>query len=391
MVKLLRAVTRPELNRGLEGVVVDTTELSAIDGDRGKLVYRGYDIRDLARHATYEEVLYLLWEGELPTESALQRFTEEMAAERDVEPGVLDTMAELAAQDDGPMAALRTGVSMISAYDPAPDADPEDLSATRDDGRRIAAQIPTILAAFERFRNGADPVEPNPALGHAENFLYMLTGEEPDETAAETFDMALILHADHGFNASTFTTLVIVSTYADMYNAAVGGIGALSGHWHGGANQDVMYALMELDESDLDPTEWVKETLEAGGRIPGWGHRVYNVKDPRANILEERSALLADSTGVEKWHSYTKEIERYLTEDVGLPEKQIAPNVDFFSGTVYYQLDIPIDLYTPIFAVSRIGGWVAHVLEYLEENRLIRPRARYVGSMDRDFIFREDR
>lgn len=391
MVKLLRAVTRPELNRGLEGVVVDTTELSAIDGDRGKLVYRGYDIRDLARHATYEEVLYLLWEGELPTESALQRFTEEMAAERDVEPGVLDTMAELAAQDDDPMAALRTGVSMISAYDPAPDADPEDLSATRDDGRRIAAQIPTILAAFERFRNGADPVEPNPALGHAENFLYMLTGEEPDETAAETFDMALILHADHGFNASTFTTLVIVSTYADMYNAAVGGIGALSGHWHGGANQDVMYALMELDESDLDPTEWVKETLEAGGRIPGWGHRVYNVKDPRANILEERSALLADSTGVEKWHSYTKEIERYLTEDVGLPEKQIAPNVDFFSGTVYYQLDIPIDLYTPIFAVSRIGGWVAHVLEYLEENRLIRPRARYVGSMDRDFIFREDR
>ena len=391
MVKLLRAVTRPELNRGLEGVVVDTTELSAIDGDRGKLVYRGYDIRDLARHATYEEVLYLLWEGELPTESALQRFTEEMAAERDVEPGVLDTMAELAAQDDDPMDALRTGVSMISAYDPAPDADPEDLSATRDDGRRIAAQIPTILAAFERFRNGADPVEPNPALGHAENFLYMLTGEEPDETAAETFDMALILHADHGFNASTFTTLVIVSTYADMYNAAVGGIGALSGHWHGGANQDVMYALMELDESDLDPTEWVKETLEAGGRIPGWGHRVYNVKDPRANILEERSALLADSTGVEKWHSYTKEIERYLTEDVGLPEKQIAPNVDFFSGTVYYQLDIPIDLYTPIFAVSRIGGWVAHVLEYLEENRLIRPRARYVGSMDRDFIFREDR
>ena len=391
MVELLHEITRPELNRGLEGVVVDESELSDIDGDAGQLIYRGYDIEALATGATFEEVLHLLWHGELPDRDELDAFVEPMIAERSVDGGVLDVMAELAEQDEEPMAALRTGVSMLSAYDPEPDAEPEDMDAMARDGRRITAKIPTVLAAFDRYRRGEEPIEPRDDLGHAENFLYMLTGEEPDEVAAETFDMALTLHADHGLNASTFTTMVIVSTYADVYNAVTGGIGALAGHWHGGANQDVMYTLMDLDESGLDPFDWVEQTLEEGGRIPGWGHRVYNVKDPRAKILEERSQLLAESTGEMKWHEYTTSIEKYLTEEIGLPEKQIAPNVDFYSGSVYYQLGIPIDLYTPIFAMSRVGGWLAHILEYVEENRLIRPRARYVGPESQEFVPIDDR
>ncbi|MDR5673282.1 citrate synthase [Halalkaliarchaeum sp. AArc-GB] len=391
MVELLQEVTRPELNRGLEGVVVDRSELSDIDGDAGRLIYRGYEIEDLATGASFEEVLHLLWHGELPDRDELEAFVEPMAQERQVDDGVLELVAELAHQDEDPMAALRTGVSMLSAYDPEPDAEPEDSAAMARDGRRITAKIPTVLAAFDRYRRGEKPIEPRTDLGHAENFLYMLTGEKPDEIAAETFDMALTLHADHGLNASTFTTLVIVSTYADVYNAITGGIGALAGHWHGGANQDVMYTLMDVDESGLDPIEWVEETLDEGGRVPGWGHRVYNVKDPRAKILEERSALLAESTGETKWHDYTTSIERYLTEEIGLPEKNIAPNVDFYSGSVYYQLGIPIDLYTPIFAMSRVGGWMAHILEYVEDNRLIRPRARYDGPTSQEFVPLEER
>ncbi|AUX08352.1 citrate synthase [Halalkaliarchaeum desulfuricum] len=391
MVELLQEITRPELNRGLEGVVVDSSSLSDIDGDAGRLIYRGYEIEDLATGASFEEVLHLLWHGELPDRDELEAFVEPMAQERPVGDGVLELMAELARQDEDPMAALRTGVSMLSAYDPEPDAEPEDMAAMARDGRRITAKIPTVLAAFDRYRRGEEPIEPRADLGHAENFLYMLTGEEPDEIAAETFDMALTLHADHGLNASTFTTMVIVSTYADVYNAVTGGIGALAGHWHGGANQDVMYTLMDLDESGLDPIEWVEQTLEEGGRIPGWGHRVYNVKDPRAKILEERSALLAESTGETKWHDYTTAVERYLTDEIGLPEKNIAPNVDFYSGSVYYQLGIPIDLYTPIFAMSRVGGWMAHILEYVEDNRLIRPRARYVGPTSQEFVPLEER
>jgi len=214
----------------------------------------------------------------------------------------------------------------------------------------------------------------------------MLTGEEPDEVAAETFDAALILHADHGLNASTFTAMTVASTHADLYSAVTAGVGALSGPLHGGANQDVMATLLEVDESDDDPVEWTRSALDEGRRIPGWGHRVYSVKDPRAAILEARSDALAESTGESRWCEYTRAIERYLTEEEGLVEKGIAPNVDFYSGSVYYQLGIPVDLYTPIFAMSRVGGWVAHVDEYLEDNRLIRPRSRYVGPDSRSFV-----
>jgi len=379
MSRLLKEVTRPELHRGLEGVVVDESELSFIDGDAGRLIYRGYAIEDLAREASYEEVLYLLWHGHLPDEAELREFEETMATERAVDDDVLDVMGVLASLSAEPMAALRTGVSALSATEPEADADPEDEDVALRKGRRITAKIPTLVAAFDRARRGEAPVAPREDLGHAANFLYMLTGEEPDDVSAETFDTALTLHADHGLNASTFTAMVVASTYADMYNSVTAGVAALAGKWHGGANQDVMETLMELDESEMDPLEWVEQALEEGRRIPGFGHRVYNVKDPRAVLLEEKSRELAEGSGEDKWYDYTRTIEDYLTDELGLVEKGIAPNVDFYSGSVYYQLGVPIDLYTPIFAMSRVGGWVGHVLEYQSENRLIRPRGRYVG------------
>ncbi|MHB9287553.1 citrate synthase [Halobacteriales archaeon Cl-PHB] len=373
-----------DLKKGLRGVLVAETEMSYIDGEAGKLVYRGYPIEDLARGATYEEVLYLLWNGSLPTAEELESFTDSMSSERAVDDAVLTTLADLADADERPMAALRTGVSMLSAGEPEPEADPEDLAASRRKGRRIVAKIPTILAAYDRLRRGEEPLDPREDLSHAGNFLYMLTGEEPTDVAEETFDMALTLHADHGLNASTFTSMVICSTLADVYSAITGGIGALSGPLHGGANQDVMEALQSLDDSEKTPLEWVEAKVDAGERLPGWGHGVYETKDPRAKILQAKLEDLSAEDGETKWLDYTTTIEDYLTDEVGLPEKGIAPNVDFYSGSVYYKLGIPVDMYTPIFAMSRAGGWLGHILEYQQDNRLIRPRGKYVGPQDQD-------
>ena len=372
-----------ELKRGLEGVLVAESELSHVDGEVGKLVYRGYDIEELARGASYEEVLYLLWHGSLPTRDQLDAFSSSLAAERGVDPEVLETTQTLADTEERPMAALRTATSMLSAYDD--DEAVEGREETVEQGTRITAKMPTVLAAFERARQGKAPVDPDPDLSHAGNFLYMLTGTEPDAVSEETFDMALTLHADHGLNASTFTAMVIGSTMADVYSGVTGGIGALSGSLHGGANQDVMELLYEIDASSKDPVQWVKDAREAGRRVPGFGHRVYQVKDPRARILEEKLRDLAESSGNRTWLEYTTAIEEYLTEE-GLVEKGIAPNVDFYSGSVYDSMGIPMDLFTPIFAMSRVGGWVAHVAEYQENNRLIRPRARYTGPESAEFV-----
>ncbi|MFB6236389.1 MAG: citrate synthase [Halopenitus sp.] len=372
-----------ELQRGLEGVLVAESDLSYIDGEVGELQYRGYPIEDLARNATFEEVLYLLWHGELPDRDALAQFSESLAAERAVDDGVIETLERLVEADERPMAALRTAVSQLSASDPEPDADPEDVEASLRKGRRITAKIPTILAAFDRLRQGEEPLEPREDLSYAGNFLYMLTGAEPDDVSEETFDMALTLHADHGFNASTFTSIVIGSTLADLYSSVTGGIGALSGPLHGGANQDVMEMLFEIDESDKGPVEWAEDARNDGVRIPGWGHRVYKTKDPRAKILQGKLEDLAEANGGSKWLDYTTAIEEYLTDE-GLVEKGIAPNVDFYSGSVYDHLGIPMDLYTPIFAMSRSGGWIAHVVEYQEDNRLIRPLSRYTGPKDQE-------
>jgi len=380
-----------ELQKGLEGVLVAESSMSHIDGDAGTLVYRGYDIADLTWGASYEEVLYLLWHETLPDESELAAFSDAMAAERGINDHTLETLASLSAAGETPMAALRTGVSSLSATEPEGGADPGDLEASLRKGRRIVAKIPTILANYDRFRRGEDVIEPREDLSHAGNFLYMLTGEQPSDVAEETFDMALILHADHGLNASTFTSLVVASTLADVYSAVTGGIGALSGPLHGGANQDVIEALLDLDDSRMDPLEWVRAKTDAGERIPGWGHRVYNTTDPRARILQEKLEDLTAADGETKWLDYTTTIEEYLTEEKGLVEKGIAPNVDFYSGSVYYKLGIPIDMYTPIFAMARAGGWIGHVLEYQAENRLIRPRGRYTGPDDQTFVPIEQR
>ncbi|MCG1004191.1 MULTISPECIES: citrate synthase [Halobacterium] len=370
-----------ELKKGLEGVLVAESELSYIDGDEGKLVYRGYTIEDLARGASYEEVLYLLWHGRLPNREELEAFSEEMTAHRDLDEDVLDLVADLAAADEDPMAALRTAVSELSAYDPDADADPTDREANLRKGKRITAKIPTIIAAFTRLREGDDPVAPRDDLGHAANFLYMLNDEEPDDVLADVFDQALVLHADHGLNASTFSSMVTSSTLADLHSAITSAVGTLGGSLHGGANANVMRMLEEIDASGKEPVDWVADALENGTRVAGFGHRVYNVKDPRAKILGERSEELGEAAGDTKWYEMSVAIEEYVKEEKGL-----APNVDFYSASTYYQMGIPVDIYTPIFAMSRVGGWIAHVLEQYDDNRLIRPRARYIGEEDQEFV-----
>lgn len=375
-----------ELKKGLEGVLVAESELSYIDGEAGKLIYRGYSIDDLAREASYEEVLYLLWHGQLPNRDELESFSEAMAAERAIDGDVLDTIEALADAEEEPMAALRTIVSSLSASDADRDANPTEREVNLRKGRRITARIPTALAAFVRLRDGNDPVAPREDLSHAANFLYMLNDEEPDDVLAETFDMALVLHADHGLNASTFAATVTASTLADLHSAVTSAIGTLSGSLHGGANQDVMAMLKEVDDSPKEPTTWVEDALDNGRRIPGFGHRVYEVKDPRARILSEKSEELGQAAGDTKWYEYSVAVEEYVQDEKGL-----APNVDFYSASTYYQMGIPVDTYTPIFALSRVGGWIAHVLEQYDDNRLIRPRARYVGEEEREFPSIEER
>lgn len=374
------------LRRGLEGVVVDETTLSDVDGSTGRLVYRGYGIDDLAARASFEEVLYLLWHGSLPTEAELDQFREAVAADRELDSTVRELLAGLAADDEAPIAALRTAVSALSATAPTDATGAHDRADTRRQGRRIAAKVPTILATYHRLRRGQEPVSPDETYGYAADFLRMLTGDPPDEVAADTFDMALTIHADHGFNASTFAAITVASTFADIYSAVVAGVGALSGPLHGGANQDVIEALTEIDDATQSATEWARTRAESGERIPGWGHRVYEVTDPRAEILRTKLEALSDADGDRRWLEYTRAIEAYLTEELSFLEKGIAPNVDFYSGAVYHKLGIPEDMYTPIFAMARTGGWVGHVLEYQAHNRLIRPRARYVGPTDRTFV-----
>ncbi|MFD1684321.1 citrate synthase [Halobellus litoreus] len=376
-----------DLKRGLEGVLVAESELSYIDGDAGKLVYRGYPIEALAREASYEEVVYLLWHDELPDAAELADFESWMAERRTLADEVHSVVRKLAEADEVPMAALRTIVSTLSAYDADADhQDVTDLDANLRKACRITAKVPTALAAFQRIRQGDDPVEPRADLDHAENFLYMLNDEVPDDVLAETFDMALVLHADHGLNASTFSAMVTASTLSDLHSAVTSAVGTLAGSLHGGANANVMRMLKEVDESDVGPTEWVENALAEGRRVPGFGHRVYNVKDPRAKILGEKSKSLAEAAGDTKWYDYSVAIEEYITEEKGL-----APNVDFYSASTYYQMGIPIDIYTPIFAMSRVAGWIAHILEQYEDNRLIRPRARYVGPEDLTFPELDDR
>ncbi len=362
-----------EMKTGLEGVVVSTTALSFIDGNAGKLLYRGINIHELAEKSNYEEVCFLLWHGRLPRKPEWERIREEIGRSRALPMGAVDHLRRIGGAAK-PMAALRTGVSLLAAFD----AECEDNSreANLRKAVRLTGQMATLVAVFDRIRNGKAPVAPDPMLGHAADFLRMLLGGTPDAVSARAMDMALVLHADHGFNASTFAARVTASTLSDMYSAITTAIGTLKGPLHGGANEAVMKMLIEIGSPEKVP-DYLQETLAAKRRVMGFGHRVYKTFDPRAEHLREMSRQLGQRDGNMKWYEMTTKIEEWMVR-----EKHLYPNVDLYSASCFYSMGIATDLYTPIFAVSRIAGWCAHVLEQLQNNRLIRPDAQYVGPLN---------
>jgi citrate synthase len=357
--------------KGLEGVVAANSGICWIDGEAGILSYRGIDIHELAENSTFEETTYLLWNGLLPNELALREFSTQLALARSLDQRVIEMLKSFPTAAT-PMEVLRTAVSALSFYD----ADEKDNShdANVRKAYNLTAQIAMLVAIYDRIRKGKEIVPPDRSLSHAGNFLWMLNGEKPSETATRTLDIALILHADHELNASTFAARVIAATLSDIHSAITGAIGALKGPLHGGANEGVMRLLLLIDKEGADPVEYVKGMLAARQKISGFGHRVYKTEDPRATHLREMSKQLGTDSGNPKWYEMSRAIELYINQ-----EKKLNANVDFYSASTYATLGIDIDLYTPIFAISRISGWAAHVIEQLDDNRLIRPRAEYIG------------
>ena len=357
--------------KGLEGIVAANSGICWIDGDAGVLAYRGIDIHDLAEKSTFEETTYLLWHGKLPTKTELDEFSKKLVASRTLPPAILDLLKSFP-KTATPMEVLRTAVSALSFYDKDEKAVDHDSNIRK--SFDLTAQIPMLVAAFDRIRKGKDVVTPDASLSHAGNFLYLLNGEKPSETATRAFDVALILHADHELNASTFAARVIAATLSDVHSAITGAIGALKGPLHGGANEAVMHMLFAIDKAGADPTEYVKDMLAQKKKVSGFGHRVYHTEDPRATHLRKMSEDLGRSANKAKWFEMSQAIEVFVKN-----EKKLNANVDFYSASTYTTLGIDIDLFTPIFAVSRIAGWAAHVIEQLDDNRLIRPRADYIG------------
>ena len=357
--------------KGLEGVVAAVSGICYIDGERGILSYRGYDIHDLASNSTFEETTYLLWFGSLPTRSQLDNFKQRLAHERQMDPAII-TLLKQAPKTALPMDVLRTAVSALAFYDPEEKLNTEEANLNK--SYRLTSQIAMIVAAYDRIRKGKNVVDPDPDLSHAGNFVWMLTGEKPSETATKALDIALILHADHELNASTFAARVTAATLSDMHSAITSAIGALKGPLHGGANEAAMKMLKAIDSSGEDPIEHVRAMLARKEKVPAFGHRVYHTEDPRATHLRRMSHDLGESSGQPKWFNMSRKIEEFIKA-----EKKLNANVDFYSASTYHVLGIDIDLFTPIFAVSRISGWTAHVMEQLHDNRLIRPRADYQG------------
>jgi len=360
---------------GLEDVVAGESAICFLDGDRGVLAYQGYDIHDLAdaeRGTSFEEVCYLLWHGRLPTRSELGDLQTALAAGRVLSEPILRAMRSLPRVDG--MDALRTLTSILAHYDP--DAGERSPQASYRKAVRLTGQLGAVVATWGRLSAGGGPISADPALGHAANFLYMLTGQRPSAVAARAFDVSLILHADHELNASTFAARVAAATLTDIHSAIVGAIGALKGPLHGGANAEVMKMLLDLgrDAAPERAEDLIRAKLARKEKIPGFGHRVYHTEDPRATHLRRFSKLLGEMTGEPQWFALSERIEAVVKA-----EKKLNPNVDFYSASTFYALGIPIDLYTPVFAVSRISGWTAHVLEQYKNNRLIRPRAEYIG------------
>lgn len=358
-------------SKGLEGIVAANSGICWIDGDAGVLAYRGIDIHDLADSSTFEETTYLLWHGKLPTAAELEAFKKTLSASRQLPPDILKLLREFP-KTATPMEVLRTAVSALSFYDPNEKAVDHESNVRK--SFDLTAQIAMIVAAFDRIRKGKPVVEADKSLSHAGNFLWMLTGEKPSETATRAFDVALILHADHELNASTFAARVIAATLSDVHSAITGAIGALKGPLHGGANEAVMRMLFAIDKDGADPVDFVKNMLAQKKKISGFGHRVYHTEDPRATHLRKMSEDLGRSASNTKWFDMSQKIEKYIKS-----EKKLNANVDFYSASTYTTLGVDLDLFTPIFAVSRIAGWAAHVIEQLDDNRLIRPRAEYIG------------
>ncbi len=361
----------PFINKGLEGIVAFSTNKSFIDGQKGELIYAGYNINDLAHNVSFEEVCYLLWHEKLPTQAELDELNKELVANRALPQPVLDYI-ESTNSEASPMSVLRTATSMLADFDD--DAEVYTDEANMRKAIKMTAQMPAIIAAFHRKREGKEIMAPLSEGSTAYNFLYMLNGEKPGEQAEKTMDLCLVLHAEHGMNASTFTARAICSTMSDIYSAITGAIGSLKGPLHGGANTAVMNMLLELDK-DADINEFVSGKLARKEKIMGFGHRVYKTMDPRAVHLRSMAKGLAKEVGMEYLYEWSETILKTMKD-----EKNIDPNVDFFSATVYYSMGIKPDLYTTIFAMSRVSGWTAHYFEQFANNRLVRPRALYVGE-----------
>jgi len=359
--------------KGLEGIVAANSGICWIDGDAGVLSYRGIDIHELAQKSTFEETTFLLWSGRLPNWAELREFQSQLALARELDQRIIDLLRSFPASAT-PMEVLRTTVSALSMYDADEKDNTHDANVRK--SYNLTAQIAMIVAIYDRVRKGKEVVAPDRTLTHAANFLWMLNGEKPSDTATRTLDLALVLHAEHELNASTFAARVIAATLADIHSSITGAIGALKGPLHGGANEGVMRLLLDIDKAGADPVDYVKSMLAAKQKISGFGHRVYKTEDPRATHLRRMSEQLGKDAGKTKWYEMSRAIELYINSD-----KKLNANVDFYSASTYAMLGIDIDLYTPIFAVSRISGWAAHVIEQMDDNRLIRPRAEYVGPV----------
>ncbi|HEX8493595.1 MAG TPA: citrate synthase [Pyrinomonadaceae bacterium] len=362
---------------GLRDVVAATSAIGDVNGQQGILIYQGYNIHDLAQHSTFEEVIFLLWHGRLPKSAELDELRASLSQCYEMPAGLLELMRQFP-RDAEPMDTLRTSISALDFYDNS--ARDTSRGASLRTATRLTAQLPTIVAAAARLHNGQEPIKPKPELNIATNFLYMLKGEMPSEHDAHVFDVCLMLHADHELNASTFTARVVAGTLADMYGAVTAAIAALSGPLHGGANTNVMKMLLEIGEVE-NTEQYIREALAQKRKIMGIGHAVYKTEDPRATHLRRFSKEMGELAGETKWHEVSRKIEEIM-----MREKGMYPNVDFYSASTYYMMGIPLELFTPIFAVSRISGWTGHILEQYANNKLIRPRAEYTGERDLSYV-----
>jgi citrate synthase len=369
----MSSLSTAQAPKGLEGVVATTSSICYIDGEQGVLAYRGIDIHELADNSTFEETCYLLWFGKLPTRDELKGLRDRLAQERKLDAAIINLL-RTAPKTALPMDVLRTAVSALSFYDQ--DDKKNDHEANVNKAIRLTSQIAMIVAAYDRIRKGQPVVEPDKSLSHAGNFLLQLNGAKPSQTAERALDIALILHADHELNASTFAARVTAATLSDMHSAITSAVGCLKGPLHGGANEAVFHILEAIDRAGTDAIEHIKSMLAQKKKIPGFGHRVYHTEDPRATHLRKMSQDLGKSSGQAKWFDMSERIEKFIKA-----EKKLNANVDFYSASTYHILGIGVDLFTPVFAVSRISGWTAHVIEQLDDNRLIRPRADYIGPV----------